>query len=83
MTYLPHHASFGYDLQERFCRGFMNVPSMPCPARHQKDDGFSGQPIACGISAARRPFLNWNHSNLTGEKICHFSHAVALHWNQK
>ena len=28
-------------------------------------------------------FLNWNRSNLTGEKICHFSHAVALHWNQK
>jgi hypothetical protein len=72
MTHLPHHASSRPDLQERFCRGFTNIPLLPCHPGHQKDDRSSGQPIACGISAAKRPFLNWNRSNLTGERSAIF-----------
>jgi hypothetical protein len=83
MTHLPHHASSRPDLQERFCRGFTNIPLPPCPPGHQKDDGSSGQPIACGISRRKTLIPELESQQPHRRKICHFSYAVALHWNQK
>jgi len=57
--------------QLRFTRtilyGIYEYSAHALPSGHHKNSGFPRQPIAFGVSASKRPFLNWNGSNGTSE----------------
>jgi hypothetical protein len=72
MTHLPHHGLSGGNLQERFCRGFMDFSSGSSFSGATGNNDFLDNRLHSALPRQNASFLNWNGSLTWGKKSAIF-----------